>query len=53
MKGMTPNEPVGCIRHHLEQGGRTTEPFSDEVITQIHRPPAASPEPSTTSPSPR
>ncbi len=37
MKGMTPDETAGYIRHHLEQAGRTTELFTDEAITQIHQ----------------
>jgi type II secretory pathway predicted ATPase ExeA len=37
MKGMTPDETAGYIRHHLEQAGRTAELFTDEAITQIHQ----------------
>jgi len=37
MKGMTPDETAGYIRHHLEQAGRTAEIFTDEAITQIHQ----------------
>jgi type II secretory pathway predicted ATPase ExeA len=37
MKGMTPDETAGYIRHHLEQAGRTTELFTDDAITQIHQ----------------
>ena len=31
MKGMTPDETAGYIRHHLEQAGRTTELFTDDA----------------------
>ena len=37
MKGMTPDETAGYIRHHLEQAGRTAELFTDEAIAQIHQ----------------
>ncbi len=37
MKGMTPDETAGYIRHHLEQAGRTTELFTDDAIAQIHQ----------------
>src|SRR6266567_5240507 len=37
MKGMTPGETAGYIRHHLEQAGRTADLFTDEAITQIHQ----------------
>jgi type II secretory pathway predicted ATPase ExeA len=37
VKGMTPDETAGYIRHHLEQAGRTAELFTDEAITQIHQ----------------
>jgi len=37
MKGMTPDETAGYIRHDLEQAGRTTELFTDDVIAQIHQ----------------
>ena len=37
MKGMTPDETAGYIRHHLEQAGRTAEPFTDEAVAQIHQ----------------
>ena len=36
MKGMTPDETAGYIRHHLEQAGRTTDLFTDDAVTQIH-----------------
>ena len=37
MKGMTPDETAGYIRHHLEQAGRTAELFTDDAIAQIHQ----------------
>ncbi|MCL1872463.1 MAG: hypothetical protein FWF90_18905 [Promicromonosporaceae bacterium] len=37
MKGMTPDETAGYIRHHIEQAGRTTDLFTDEAVTQIHQ----------------
>ena len=37
MKGMTPDETAGYIRHHLEQAGRTAELFTDEAIAHIHQ----------------
>ena len=37
MKGMTPDETAGYIRHHLEQAGRTAELFTDEAVAQIHQ----------------
>jgi type II secretory pathway predicted ATPase ExeA len=37
MKGMTPEETAGYIRHHLEQAGRTAELFTDEAIAQVHQ----------------
>ena len=49
MKGMTPDETAGYIRHHLEQAGRTAELFTDEAIAQIHQAARGKPAPSTTS----
>ena len=37
MKGMTPEETAGYIRHHLEAAGRTADLFTDDAITQIHQ----------------
>jgi type II secretory pathway predicted ATPase ExeA len=37
MRGMTPEETAGYIRHHLAEAGRTTELFTDDAITQIHQ----------------
>jgi type II secretory pathway predicted ATPase ExeA len=37
MKGMTPAETAGYIRHHLEQAGRTTGLFTGEAVSQIHQ----------------
>ena len=52
MKGMTPDETAGYIRHHLEEAGRTADLFTDDAVAQIHTAAAASREPSTTSASP-
>ncbi len=37
MRGMTPEDTAGHIRHHLAEAGRTTELFTDDAITQIHQ----------------
>jgi len=37
MRGMTPEETAGYIRHHLAEAGRTTELFTDDAITQVHQ----------------
>ncbi len=37
MKGMTPDETTGYIRHHLEAAGRTADLFTDDAVTQIHQ----------------
>jgi type II secretory pathway predicted ATPase ExeA len=37
MKGMTPDETAGYIRHHLESAGRTADLFTDDAVTQIHQ----------------
>ena len=37
MKGMTPDETAGYIRHHLAAAGRTADLFTDDAVTQIHQ----------------
>jgi type II secretory pathway predicted ATPase ExeA len=37
MKGITPGETAGYIRHHLAQAGRTAELFTDDAVAQVHQ----------------
>jgi len=37
MRGMTPDETAGYIRHHLEAAGRTAELFTEDAVSQIHQ----------------
>jgi type II secretory pathway predicted ATPase ExeA len=37
MKGMTPDETAGYIRHHLQAAGRTADLSNDDAVTQIHK----------------
>ena len=49
MKGMTPDETAGYIRHHLDQPGAPPNCSPTRRSPRSTRPPAAGPAPSTTS----